>query len=74
VSAGWLLADKALNIWALSIVKALGPGYTGFQLVFLRAGVGFAIMLPWIWRYRHAFIGLQDLGLLPCGSLFPQRR
>ncbi|MFT5742508.1 MAG: drug/metabolite transporter (DMT)-like permease [Paracoccaceae bacterium] len=63
MSAGWLLADMALNIWALSIVKALGLGYPAFQLVFLRAGVGFVIMLPWIWRYRHAFIGLQDLGL-----------
>lgn len=53
----------ALNIWALSIVKALGLGYPAFQLVFLRAGVGFVLMLPWILRYRGAFIGLQDLRL-----------
>ena len=53
----------ALNIWALSIVKALGLGYPAFQLVFLRASVGLVLMLPWIWRYRRAFIGLPDLGL-----------
>lgn len=53
----------ALNIWALSIVKALGLGYPAFQLVFLRAGVGFLLMLPWVWRYRHAFRGLPDLRL-----------
>ena len=53
----------ALNIWALSIVKALGLGYPAFQLVFLRASVGLLLMLPWIWRYRHAFRGLPDLGL-----------
>ncbi|MEP5101186.1 MAG: DMT family transporter [Roseobacter sp.] len=53
----------ALNIWALSIVKALGVGYPAFQLVFLRAGVGFLLMLPWIIRYRGAFAGLPDLRL-----------
>ncbi len=57
------MADMALNIWALSIVKALGLGYPAFQLVFLRAGVGFLLMLPWIWRYRGAFVGLTDLRL-----------
>ncbi|PSL20091.1 S-adenosylmethionine uptake transporter [Shimia abyssi] len=51
----------ALNIWALSIVKALGLGYPAFQLVFLRASVGFLLMLPWIVRHRRAFIGIQDL-------------
>ncbi|WP_217564366.1 DMT family transporter [Octadecabacter antarcticus] len=63
LAAGWLLADMALNIWALAIVKALGLGYPAFQLVFLRAGVGFLLMLPWIWRYRSAFVGLTDLRL-----------
>lgn len=53
----------ALNIWALSIVKALGLGYPAFQLVFLRAGVGLVLMAPWIWRHRQAFVGLPDLGL-----------
>ena len=53
----------ALNIWALSIVMALGLGYPAFQLVFLRAGVGFLLMLPWTIRYRAAFIGLSDLRL-----------
>lgn len=53
----------ALNIWALSIVKALGLGYPAFQLVFLRAGVGLVLMLPWILRHRTAFVGLQNLRL-----------
>lgn len=53
----------ALNIWALSIVKALGLGYPAFQLVFLRAGVGLLLMLPWILRHRTAFVGLQNLRL-----------
>ena len=59
----WLLADMSLNIWALSIVKALGLGYPAFQLVFLRALVGLALMLPWIWRQRAAFRDLPDLPL-----------
>ncbi|MDA8586845.1 DMT family transporter [Rhodobacteraceae bacterium] len=63
LAAGWLLADMALNIGALSIVKAVGLGYPAFQLVFLRAGVGLLLMLPWIWRYRHEFRGLEDLRL-----------
>ncbi|MEO9843503.1 MAG: DMT family transporter [Roseobacter sp.] len=63
LAACWLLTDMALNIWALSIVKALGVGYPAFQLVFLRAGVGFLLMLPWIIRYRGAFAGLPDLRL-----------
>ncbi|MEJ6399524.1 DMT family transporter [Yoonia sp. 208BN28-4] len=62
-AALWLLADMALNIWALSIVKAIGLGYPAFQLVFLRAFVGLLIMLPFIWRQRAAFIGLPDLHL-----------
>ncbi|WP_223427561.1 hypothetical protein [Tateyamaria pelophila] len=63
LAAGWLLTDMALNIWALSIVKALGLGYPAFQLVFLRAGVGLLLMLPWIWYHRRAFIDLPDLHL-----------
>lgn len=50
---GWLLADMALNIWALAIVKALGLGYGPAQIVFLRACVGMLIVLPWAvqsWR------------------------
>ncbi len=62
-AALWLLTDMALNIWALSIVKALGLGYPAFQLVFLRAGVGFLLMLPWILRTPQAFRNVQDLHL-----------
>lgn len=53
----------ALNIWALSIVKAIGLDYPAFQLVFLRASVGLLIMAPWVWRYRGAFADIQHLRL-----------
>lgn len=51
----WLVADMALNIWALSIVKALGLGYPAEQLVFLRAIVGLIILLPFLWHGRAIF-------------------
>ncbi|MSU88839.1 EamA family transporter [Rhodobacteraceae bacterium 2CG4] len=59
----WLIADFSLNIWALSIVKAMGLDYPAVQLVFLRALVGLALMLPWIWRQRRAFGLTADPGL-----------
>jgi S-adenosylmethionine uptake transporter len=59
----WLIADMALNIWALTIVKALGLGYPSAQIVFLRAAVGLVLILPWVWRGRAAFAGLSDLRL-----------
>ncbi|WP_424972102.1 DMT family transporter [Dinoroseobacter sp. S76] len=60
---GWLLADMALNIWALSIVKAMGLEVPAVQLVLIRAGVGLILMLPWIWRDRVAFRGITELPL-----------
>lgn len=57
----WLIADMALNIWALSIVKALGLGYPAAQLVFLRAAVGLVLIAPWVWRRRAAFRDVEDL-------------
>ena len=59
----WLFADMALNIWALGIVKALGLGYPAAQIVFLRAGIGLLLLLPWIYRERHAFLTVPDLPL-----------
>lgn len=59
----WLFADMALNIWALAIVKALGFDYPAAQIVFLRAVVGFALLLPWILRHRPAFRAVPDLPL-----------
>ena len=59
----WLLADMALNIWALGIVKALGLGYPVAQIVFLRAGIGLVLLLPWIFRNRHSFAHVPDLPL-----------
>lgn len=51
----WLIADMALNIWALSIVKALGLGYPAAQIVFLRAATGLLLLAPWIFAERHRF-------------------
>lgn len=57
----WLIADFSLNIWALSIVKWLGGDYASFQVVFLRALVGFLLIAPLIWRGRDRFRALPDL-------------
>lgn len=59
----WLIADMALNVWALSIVKALGAGYASSQIVFLRAGVGLVLLAPLIWRQRAAFRVRSDMPL-----------
>jgi len=56
----WLLADMVLNIWALTIVKALGLGYPAAQIVFLRAFVGLIILLPWACAARMAFAGIRQ--------------
>lgn len=56
----WLLADMALNIWALSIVKALGLGYPVAQIVFLRAAIGLLLLSPWVLRHRAAFAAVPD--------------
>lgn len=50
--AAWLIADMSLNIWALSIVKAVGADYPSVQIVFLRVCVGLFVILPWVWRDR----------------------
>jgi drug/metabolite transporter (DMT)-like permease len=57
----WLVADMSLNIWALSIVKAMGLDYSAAQLVFLRASVGLLLVLPWAYRERSAFLSLDRL-------------
>lgn len=56
----WLIADMCLNIWAISIVKALGGDYPPWQIVFLRALVGFLLLLPWIVRDRKAFLKIEN--------------
>lgn len=48
----WLIADMSLNIWALTLVKALGGDYPAVQIVFLRAGAGLILLLPWVIRDR----------------------
>ncbi|MEJ6396123.1 DMT family transporter [Gymnodinialimonas sp. 2305UL16-5] len=61
--AAWLMADMSLNIWALSIVKAYGAEYSATQVVFMRAGVGLVLLLPWLWRDRASFRQIDRLGL-----------
>lgn len=51
----WLVADMSFNIWALSIVKAFGGDYPPLQVVFIRAVVGFVLLLPWIVAASHRF-------------------
>ena len=53
----------SLNVWALTIVKALGADYGAAQVVFLRAIVGLAVLAPFLWRGRHAFQAVPDLPL-----------
>ncbi|QMU59191.1 MAG: EamA family transporter [Boseongicola sp.] len=59
----WLLADLFLNVGALSIVKWLGPDYAASQVVFMRAAVGFVLILPFIIKERHTFKDTPDLPL-----------
>ena len=59
----WLIADMSLNIWALTIVKAMGLDYPVTQIMLLRAGVGLVLILPWAWARRRAFLRVDRLGL-----------
>lgn len=63
LGGGWLLADMSLNIWALTIVKSVGLEYTAWQIVFLRAVIGFLMMIPWIARQPSVFRNIQNLQL-----------
>lgn len=53
----------ALNIWALTIVKAAGSEIGAPQLVFLRALTGLIVMSPWIWLARARFREARAPGL-----------
>ncbi|MEM7489669.1 MAG: DMT family transporter [Pseudomonadota bacterium] len=59
----WLFADMALNVWALTLVKATGGEVPAAQTVFLRAAVGLVLMLPWIALARHQFAQARRPGL-----------
>lgn len=59
----WLLADMCLNIWALTIVKAIGLDYSAWQMVFIRAVIGLLMMLPWIYQKRDVFVSVEHLPL-----------
>lgn len=62
-AGGWILADMGLNIWAISIVKALGAEYPSWQIVFLRASVGFVLLVPWILRRHRDFAAVPNIKL-----------
>lgn len=50
----WVLADMVLVSGGMTaLVKAQGVVYPAFQLVFIRALIGFLFILPLIWRHRH---------------------
>lgn len=59
----WLIADMSLNIWALTLVKALGGDYPAAQVVFLRAATGLVLILPWVLRERAALAQIDRWGL-----------
>lgn len=59
----WLLADLALNIWSLSLVKWLGADYAPAQVVFFRAFVGLIVISPLIWARHTAFRTVPNLRL-----------
>lgn len=63
LGGGWLLADMSLNIWALTIVKSVGLEYTAWQIVFLRAVIGFLMMVPWIVSQPSVFRNVQNIQL-----------
>ncbi len=61
--AAWLIADMSLNIWALSIVKAMGAEYPAAQIVFLRVLVGLVVIAPWVWKDRALLSNTQRIPL-----------
>lgn len=58
-----MIADLSLNIWALSIVKAVGADYPAAQIVFLRVCVGLIVILPWVWRERAVLAAVTHKSL-----------
>jgi len=59
----WLLADMALVVAMVSIVKAMGATYPAVQLVFLRCLVGLVLVAPLAWRERQALLATRRRGL-----------
>jgi len=59
LAAGWILLDMSLNVAALTLVKWLGADYPASQIVFLRAAIGLLLLLPWAWRERAVFAGID---------------
>lgn len=54
IAVVWLLADMLLVAGGMAaLVKAQGVEYPAFQLVFIRALIGFIFIIPLIWRHRY---------------------
>lgn len=51
-AALWLFADMGLNVVAIVLVKSFGGTYPAMQVVFLRAVIGLALLLPWVGQVR----------------------
>ncbi len=50
----WLLTDMVLVAGGMAaLVKAQGVEYPAFQLVFIRALIGFLFIIPLIWHHRY---------------------
>lgn len=59
-AVGWLLVDMTLVSGGMTaLVKAQGATYPAFQLVFIRAMIGLAFILPLIWHHRAAMTNIK---------------
>lgn len=59
-AVGWLLVDMVLVSGGMTaLVKAQGLTYPAFQLVFIRAMIGLAFILPLIWHHRVAMTQIK---------------
>ncbi|NEX47219.1 DMT family transporter [Pseudotabrizicola algicola] len=57
--APWLIADMMLITCMTVIVKLQGATYPAAQLVFLRALLGGALIVPLVWRHRRDFAAMR---------------
>lgn len=56
----WLLSDMTLVTGMTVLVKRMGADYPPVQMVFLRAAIGLALILPLIWRRRADLLAMRD--------------
>lgn len=58
----WLVADMTLVTGMTVLVKLSGANFAAIQIVFLRAAVGLALILPLIWARRADLRAMHDPG------------